>query len=77
MSGRSLRMRQAVGALHQRTNTGLAGESSAITVEGDGAVPDLYPFTEAAEQTVGRRGLRRGSVIPEIQPTVELFPAPR
>jgi len=31
-------------------NTVLAGESSAITVEGDSAVLDLYPFIEAAKQ---------------------------
>lgn len=31
-------------------NTVLGGESSAITVEGDSAVLDLYPFIEAAKQ---------------------------
>jgi hypothetical protein len=56
-------------------NTALAGESSAITVEGDSAVLDLYPFIEAAKQQLVGGGFAAAARTPEIHPTVELFPA--
>jgi hypothetical protein len=61
--------------VHQQLQTVLSGRSSAVTIEGGSAVLDLAPFIEAAEQRLVASGFAVAARIPEIHPTVELFPA--
>jgi hypothetical protein len=66
---------QATEVAHQQMQTVLAGQSSAITVEGGNTVLDLYPFIEAAKQDLVNSGFQAAARIPEVHPTIELFPA--
>ena len=61
--------------MHQQLQTVLSGRSSAVTIEGGSAVLDLAPFIEAAKQRLVASGFAAAARIPEIHPTVELFPA--
>ena len=61
--------------VHQQLQTVLSGRSSAVTIEGANAVLDLAPFIEAAKQRLVASGFAAAARIPEIHPTVELFPA--
>ena len=61
--------------VHQQLQTVLSGRSSAVTIEGGSAVLDLAPFIEAAKQRLVASGFAVAARIPEIHPTVELFPA--
>ena len=61
--------------VHQQLQTVLSGWSSAVTIEGANAVLDLAPFIEAAKQRLVASGFAAAARIPEIHPTVELFPA--
>jgi hypothetical protein len=61
--------------VHEQLQTVLSGRSSAITIEGGSAVLDLAPFIDAAKQRLVASGFAAAARIPEIHPTVELFPA--
>ena len=61
--------------VHEQLQTVLSGQSSAITIEGGSAVLDLAPFIDAAKQRLVASGFAAAARIPEIHPTVELFPA--
>ena len=61
--------------MHQQLQTVLSGQSSAITIEGSSAVLDLAPFIDSAKQHLVDSGFAAAARIPEIHPTVELFPA--
>jgi hypothetical protein len=66
---------QALTVTHQQVAAALAGQSSAIGVQGADAVLDLYPFVEAAKQRLVASGFELAARIPEIHPTIALFPA--
>ncbi|GAA4697147.1 hypothetical protein GCM10023215_39120 [Pseudonocardia yuanmonensis] len=66
---------QALTVTHEQLAAVLAGQSSAISVQGTHAVLDLYPFIEAAKQRLVADGFELAARIPAIHPTVPLFPA--
>jgi hypothetical protein len=66
---------QALTVTHQQLAAVLAGQSSAITVQGGDAVLDLYPFVEATKQRLVASGFELAAKIPPIHPTIALFPA--
>ncbi|MFR9805234.1 hypothetical protein ACL02T_23555 [Pseudonocardia sp. RS010] len=66
---------QALTVTHQQLAAVLAGQSSAITVQGADAVLDLYPFIEAAKQQLVASGFELAARIPPLHPTITLFPA--
>jgi hypothetical protein len=66
---------RAVEVSHQQMRAVLAGEAAAVTVAGGSAVLDLYPFIEAAKQQMVASGFAAAGRIPEVHPTIELFPA--
>jgi hypothetical protein len=66
---------QAMTVTHQQLAAVLAGQSSAISVQGADTVLDLYPFIEAAKQQLVASGFELAARIPAIHPTVALFPA--
>ena len=68
-------VQRALTVSHQQVQTVLAGDSSAISVSGGYAVLDLAPFIDAAKQQLVASGFAAAARIPEIHPTVQLFPA--
>jgi hypothetical protein len=66
---------QAVATSHRQITAVLSGESSAITIQGASAVLDLGVFIDAAKQRLVASGFELAARIPEIHPTVDLFPA--
>ncbi|MGD9985432.1 hypothetical protein [Pseudonocardia sp.] len=66
---------RALTVSHQQIAAALAGESSAVVVQGGDTVLDLYPFIEAAKQQLVASGFELAARIPEIHPTIALFPA--
>lgn len=66
---------RAVVVSHQQMNRVLSGEAEAITVQGESAVLDLAPFIEAAKERLVASGFELAARIPEVHPTIELFPA--
>ncbi|OLT22302.1 hypothetical protein BJF78_07825 [Pseudonocardia sp. CNS-139] len=66
---------RALTVSHDQMVAVLSGQSSAITVEGGSAVLDLAPFIDAAKQQLVASGFAAAGRIPEIHPTIELFPA--
>ncbi|MCE3556564.1 hypothetical protein LWC33_34650, partial [Pseudonocardia sp. RS11V-5] len=66
---------QALTLTHQQLAAVLAGQSSAITVQGGDAVLDLYPFIQAAQQRLVADGFALAAKIPPVHPTITLFPA--
>jgi hypothetical protein len=66
---------QALTGTHQQFAAVLAGQSSAISVQGADAVLDLYPFIEAAKQRLVASGFELAARIPAVHPTIALFPA--
>ncbi|MCE0763611.1 hypothetical protein LWC35_11950 [Pseudonocardia kujensis] len=66
---------QALTVTHQQLAAVLAGQSSAISVQGADAVLDLYPFIEAAKQRLVADGFALAAKIPPVHPTITLFPA--
>ncbi|GEL21170.1 hypothetical protein PSU4_01240 [Pseudonocardia sulfidoxydans NBRC 16205] len=66
---------RALAVTHQQIAAALAGNPSALTVAGGETVLDLYPFIEAAKQQLVASGFSLAARLPEIHPTVALFPA--
>lgn len=66
---------RALTVTHQQLNTLLAGDSKAIQVQGGNAVLDLAPFIDAAKQQLVASGFALAGRIPEVHPTIDLFPA--
>lgn len=66
---------RALAVSHQQIDTVLSGQSSAITIQGANAVLDLAPFIDAAKQQLVASGFELAGKIPEVHPTVDLFPA--
>ncbi|MBN9110886.1 MAG: hypothetical protein J0I34_19160 [Pseudonocardia sp.] len=66
---------QALTVSHQQISAALAGDPSALTVQGGNTVLDLYPFIEAAKQKLVASGFELAAKLPEIHPTIALFPA--
>lgn len=66
---------QAAAGTHQQINRVLSGESSAITIQGASVVLDLGIFIDAAKQQLVASGFELAGRIPEVHPTVDLFPA--
>ncbi|WP_433505441.1 hypothetical protein ACQP04_02380 [Pseudonocardia halophobica] len=66
---------QALTVSHQQIAAVLAGQSSAVGIQGGEAVLDLHPFIEAAKQQLVASGFELTARIPAIHPTIELFPA--
>jgi hypothetical protein len=66
---------QATATAHQQINKVLSGQSSAITIQGADVVLDLGPFIDVAKQQLVASGFELAGRIPEVHPTVPLFPA--
>ncbi|MGE0301018.1 hypothetical protein [Pseudonocardia sp.] len=66
---------RALTVSHEQLNTVLSGNSQAITVQGGSAVLDLAPFIDAAKQQLVASGFELAGRIPEVHPTIDLFPA--
>jgi LPXTG-motif cell wall-anchored protein len=66
---------RAVAVAHTQMDAALSGDSAAITVSGGNAVLDLAPFIDAAKQQLVASGFAAAGRIPEVHPTIELFPA--
>lgn len=65
---------QAVRVAHQRAVIVLSGQGQAV-VRGDTVYLDLAPFIDAAKQRLSAEGLTVVDRIPEVHPTIPLFPA--
>ncbi|GAA0945996.1 hypothetical protein [Pseudonocardia zijingensis] len=65
---------QAVRVAHQRAVTVLSGEGQAV-VRGDTVYLDLGPIIDVAKQRLSAEGLTVVDRIPEVHPTIPLFPA--
>jgi hypothetical protein len=65
---------QAVRIAHQRAVIVLSGQGQAV-VRGDTVYLDLAPFIDAAKQRLSAEGLTVVERIPEVHPTIPLFPA--
>lgn len=66
---------RALTVSHQQIAAALAGDPSALTVQGGETVLDLAPFIDAAKQRLVASGFELAARLPEIHPTVALFPA--
>ncbi|WP_103379867.1 hypothetical protein [Pseudonocardia dioxanivorans] len=66
---------RALTITHQQIAAALAGQSSALVVQGGETVLDLAPFIDAAKQQLVASGFELAGKIPEIHPTIALFPA--
>lgn len=66
---------RALTVTHTQVAAALAGDPSALTVQGGQTVLDLAPFIDAAKQQLVASGFELAGRIPEIHPTVALFPA--
>jgi hypothetical protein len=66
---------RAVQIAHEQANRVLSGQASAISIEGGMAVLDLGVFIDAAKQRLVESGFTAAGKIPEVHPTVALFPA--
>jgi hypothetical protein len=66
---------QALTVAHTQVAAALAGDPSALTVQGGNTVLDLAPFIDAAKQDLVNSGFSLAARIPEIHPTIVLFPA--
>jgi hypothetical protein len=66
---------RALTVTHQQMNTVLSGQSSAITIQGSYAVLDLAVFIDAAKRQLVASGFELAGRIPEVHPTIDLFPA--
>jgi hypothetical protein len=66
---------RAVATSHQQMVTVLSGQSAAISIQGANVVLDLAVFIDAAKQQLVASGFELAGRIPEVHPTVDLFPA--
>jgi hypothetical protein len=66
---------RAIQAAHQQANAVLAGQATAIAIEGDMAVLELGGFIAAAKQRLVDSGFTAAGKIPQANPTIDLFPA--
>jgi hypothetical protein len=66
---------QALATTHEQINTVLSGQSSAIAIQGANVVLDLGVFIDEAKQQLVASGFELAGRIPEVHPTVTLFPA--
>jgi hypothetical protein len=66
---------RAIQVAHQQANDVLSGQAAAIAIEGDMAVLQLGGFIDAAKQRLVESGFAAAGRIPEVNPTIDLFPA--
>jgi hypothetical protein len=66
---------RAVATSHQQMVTVLSGQAAAISIQGANVVLDLGVFIDAAKQQLVASGFELAGRIPEVHPTVDLFPA--
>jgi hypothetical protein len=66
---------RAVEVAHQQADAVLSGQAAAIAVQGDMTVLQLGGFIDAAKQRLVESGFAAAGKIPEVNPTIDLFPA--
>ena len=66
---------RAIQVAHQQVNAVLSGQAAAIAIQGDMTVLQLGGFIEAAKQRLVESGFAAAGKIPEVNPTIDLFPA--
>ena len=66
---------RALQVAHQQVTTVLAGDASAISIKNGMAVLDLGVFIDAAKQQTREVRVHGRREVPEVHPTIPLFPA--
>ena len=66
---------RALQVAHQQVMTVLAGDASAISIKNGMAVLDVGVSIDAAKQQLVKSGFTAAGKIPEVHPTIPLFPA--